>query len=44
MSRDTAHRRSIRLKGYEYTRPGRYFVTIRTQNDECMFGDVADRK
>ena len=25
------HRRSIRLKGYDYTWPGAYFVTICTQ-------------
>ncbi|RKY63730.1 MAG: transposase, partial [Candidatus Latescibacterota bacterium] len=24
------HRRSIRLKGYDYTQPGAYFVTICT--------------
>jgi len=36
----THHRRSIRLRGYDYTRPGAYFVTICTQNRECLFGDV----
>ena len=35
-------RRSIRLKGYDYTRPGAYFVTICTQNQECLFGEVVD--
>ncbi len=34
------HRRSIRLKGYDYTRPGAYFITICTQNRECLFGEV----
>lgn len=34
------HRRSIRLKGYNYTRPGMYFVTICVQNRECLFGNV----
>ena len=38
------HRRSIRLKGYDYTQPGGYYVTIVTQNRECLFGDVADGK
>ena len=33
-------RRSIRLKGYDYTRPGAYFVTIVTQNRERLFGDI----
>ncbi len=36
------HRRSIRLKGYDYSQPGAYFVTICTQNRECLFGDIVD--
>ena len=36
------HRRSIRLKGYDYSQPGWYFITICTQNREMMFGDVVD--
>jgi putative transposase len=39
---DTHHRRSIRLKGYDYTEVGAYFVTICTQNRECLFGDIVD--
>ena len=38
----TYHRRSIRLKGYDYAQPGAYFVTICTQNRECLFGEVVD--
>ncbi|KPK87129.1 hypothetical protein AMJ80_12340 [bacterium SM23_31] len=34
------HRRSIRLKEYDYTRPGAYFVTICTHNSECLFGEI----
>lgn len=34
------HRRSIRLKGYDYTRPGAYFVTICTQDRLSLFGEV----
>jgi len=34
------HRRSIRLKGYDYTAPGAYFVTICTQDHVQMFGEV----
>jgi putative transposase len=34
------HRRSIRLRGYDYTQPGAYFVTICTQNRACLFGEV----
>lgn len=36
------HRRSIRLKGYDYTKPGAYFVTVCTQNRACLFGEVVD--
>ena len=36
------HRRSIRLKGYDYSRARAYFVTICTQNRECLFGDIVD--
>ena len=36
------HRRSIRLKGYDYAQVGAYFVTICTQNRECLFGEIRD--
>ena len=36
------HRRSIRLKGYDYTQPGAYFVTICTHNREPLFGRMVD--
>lgn len=36
------HRRSIRLKGFDYTQPGAYFVTICTQDRACLFGEVVD--
>lgn len=35
------HRRSIRLRGYDYTRSGAYFVTVCTQNRLYLFGEVA---
>lgn len=35
-------RRSIRLKGYDYSRAGAYFVTICVQNRACLFGDIVD--
>ena len=38
------HRRSIRLKGYNYNQSGAYFVTIVTQNRICLFGDISDGK
>jgi REP element-mobilizing transposase RayT len=37
---DLHHRRSIRLKGYDYCQPGVYFVTICTQDRECLFGEI----
>ncbi len=36
------HRRSIRLKNYDYSQAGAYFVTICTQDRECLFGDIVD--
>lgn len=37
---DIHHRRSIRLKDYDYSQAGAYFVTICTNNREYMFGDI----
>lgn len=37
---DYHRRRSIRLKCWDYSRAGAYFVTIRTQNHDCLFGNV----
>ena len=34
------HRRSIRIKGYDYSQPGAYFVTICTRDRECLLGSV----
>lgn len=36
------HRRSIRLKGYDYSQEGLYFVTICVQDRVCLFGKVVD--
>lgn len=36
------HRRSIRLKDYDYTQNGVYFVTICTHERLHLFGDVVD--
>ena len=36
------HRRSIRLKEYDYSQEGLYFVTICCQNRECLFGEIVD--
>ena len=34
------HRRSIRLKGYDYTSKGAYDITICTQDREHIFGEI----
>lgn len=34
------HRRSIRLKGYDYSGVGVYYVTIVAWRRECLFGEV----
>ena len=39
---ESHHRHSIRLKGYDYSQAGAYFVTICTHNKACVFGDVVD--
>ena len=36
------HRRSIRLRGYDYAQPGTYFVTMCSHRRECLFGEVVD--
>lgn len=36
------HRRSIRLKGYDYSLEGAYFVTIATFQQKCLFGEVVN--
>ncbi len=43
MEESWEHRRhSIRLRGYDYSRVGAYFVTVCTQNRQCLFGEIAD--
>ena len=37
---DRHHRRSIRLKNYDYTQAGYYYVTVCTRNRECIFGEI----
>ena len=36
------HRRSIRLKGYDYSQAGAYFITICTQDRAGLFGEIVD--
>ncbi|NLD37739.1 MAG: transposase [Desulfatiglans sp.] len=36
------NRKSIRLKGYDYSTPGYYFVTVCTNDRRCLFGEIID--
>jgi len=38
------HRKSIRLRDYDYSQDGSYFVTICTHKRELLFGDIVDGK
>jgi len=37
-------RRSIRLRGYDYSQEGGYFVTICTKDRACLFGTIVENK
>ncbi|HJT25192.1 MAG TPA: transposase [bacterium] len=37
-------RKSIRLKNYDYSTPGYYFVTICTEGRKCLLGEIHDGK
>ena len=41
-AQDERHRRSIRLKGYDYSQAGAYYVTIIAWHRECLFGEVVN--
>jgi putative transposase len=36
------HRRSIRLRGYDYSQNGLYFITIITKDRQNIFGSITD--
>jgi len=38
------HRRSIRLKGYDYAQPGGYFITIVTYQRASLFGQIVNEE
>ncbi len=40
----TQHRRSIRLRGYSYSSPGAYFVTICTREKDCLLGSIRNHE
>jgi len=37
-------RASMRLPGYDYSRPGAYFVTVCAQSRACLFGRIAGQE
>ena len=39
---DIHHRHSIRLKDYDYSQAGAYFVTICAWQRECLFGEIVN--
>ena len=41
---DKHHRKSIRLKGYDYSQAGLYFITICCQNKVHLFGSVINKQ
>src|ERR1041385_3068781 len=41
-NRQKHHRRSIRLKGCDYSQEGAYFVTICAHGKECIFGEIIE--
>src|SRR3989338_7640975 len=38
------HRRSIRLKGYDYSQKGVYFIIVCAHKQQCLFGDIVNGK
>ena len=36
------HRQSLRLREYDYSKPGAYFITICAFRKECLFGEIAN--
>lgn len=41
---DIHHRKSIRLKYYDYRSEGFYFITICCKNKECLFGQIINQQ
>ncbi len=42
MNTTNRNRRSVRLRGYDYSHAGAYFVIICTRNRACLFGEIVD--
>ncbi len=39
----THHRHTIRVRGFDYSANGAYFITIVAQNRKCLFGSIIDQ-
>ena len=37
---DLPKRKPTRLKGYDYSQPGAYFITVCTHNKKCILGNI----
>ena len=37
-------RKQLRLKHYDYSQPGSYFITLCSYHNQCIFGDVVDNE
>jgi putative transposase len=40
--KDIHHRKSLRLRAYDYSQPGAYFITICTDQRQPLFGHIVD--
>ena len=38
------NRKRMRIEGYDYSKPGKHFITICCQNRVCLFGEIVDGK
>lgn len=44
ISNPQAYHRSLRLKDYDYSSTGAYFLTLCTQNRVCLFGEIINEE
>lgn len=44
MDNTNIYRKSIRLKNYDYSQMGAYFVTVCAHNRQCLFGEINNNK
>ncbi len=42
MDNNKYNRHSIRVKNYDYSSPGTYFITICTYKRQCLFGEIVN--